>query len=112
MDRWIALHEGVVGPKLRDFTKLAGCNEAEALGILDYVWLWAVKDNADSSGLLKKANLNDIADVFALKIDKSRDPMKVAQALVDAGWIDEMDGRYYIHDWPEIGRASCRERVS
>ena len=101
MDRWIALHEGVVGPKLRDFAKLAGCNEAEALGILDYVWLWAVKDNADSNGLLKKSDLNDIADVFALKIDKSRDPMKVAQALVDAGWIDEMDGRYYIHDWPE-----------
>lgn len=101
MDRWIALHEGVTGPKLRDFAKLAGCPESEALGILSYLWLWAVKDNADSNGLLMKADLKDIADVFALKISKSLDPMKVAQALVDAGWIDEVEGHYFVHDWPE-----------
>lgn len=101
MDRWIALFEGVTGPKLRDFAKLAGCPEAEALGILNYVWLWAVKGNADSSGLLKKADLSDIADVFVLKIEKGRDPLKIAKALVEAGWIDEYDDGYYIHDWPE-----------
>lgn len=46
---------------------------------MNYVWLWAVKGNADSSGLLKKADLSDIADVFALKIEKGRDPLKIAK---------------------------------
>ena len=36
VDKWIAVHEWVIGPKLRDFAKLAGCNEAEALGISVY----------------------------------------------------------------------------
>ena len=101
MDRWIALFEGVTGPKLRYFAKLAGCPEAEALGILNYVWLWARNGNADSSGLLKKADLDDIAGTFALKIEKGRDPLEIAKALIEAGWIDEYDGVYYIHDWHE-----------
>lgn len=101
-DRWVALYRGVVsGPKIRRFARLAGCTAIEALGILGYVWTWAVDDNADEEGLLKDATLEDIANVFALDIRKELDSLKVAQSLVDAGWLDEEGGRYYVHDWSE-----------
>ena len=108
-DKWIAVHEWVIGPKLRKFAKLAGCNEAEALGILSYLWLWGVSGNADPDGLLLEADLEHIKNTFKRVISKELDPQRVAEALVEAGWVDVRSGRYYISDWAEF-QAFCEER--
>lgn len=101
MDRWIALHEGATGPKLRLFATLAECDESEALGILCHIWIWGVRDNVSSSGLMKNTSLEHLKNIFAGTISKDLDPQKVVDSLIESGWIDEIEGSYYIHDWPE-----------
>lgn len=48
---WISVHEDVVGSKLRKLSNEVGCSQAEALGILNVIWLWGLK-NADQTGEL------------------------------------------------------------
>lgn len=95
---WIAVHEEVLGGKLRGFRKSIGCSETEALGILTLIWLWARK-NADISGLLLNVEKEDIARFITPSIRESLDAMTVTDALIESGWIDEEDGRLYIHQW-------------
>ncbi|MBQ4447402.1 MAG: hypothetical protein II897_03820 [Clostridia bacterium] len=97
---WIAVHEEVLGSKLRGFRKAIGCSDAEALGILTVLWLWARK-NADVSGLLGNADKEDIASAIRPYINPSLNASTVADAMISAGWIDEEDGKLYIHDWYE-----------
>lgn len=101
MDRWIALHEGATGPKLRLFATLAGCSETDALGVLCHIWIWGVRGNVTSTGLMKNANQEHIKNIFAGALTKGVDPQQVVDALIKSGWIDETDGEYFIHDWPE-----------
>lgn len=101
MDRWIALHEGATGPKLRLFASLAECDESTALGVLCHIWLWGVRDNVTSSGLMKNTSKEHIKNIFAYTIPKDLDPQKVVDALIESEWIDEIEGSYYIHDWSE-----------
>ena len=101
MDRWIALHEGATGPKLRLLASMAGCSETDALGVLGHIWIWGVRGNVSSTGLMKNTSLEHIANIYSCVLTKGVDPMKVAKALVESGWIDENEGSYYIHDWHE-----------
>lgn len=104
MDRWIALYEGATGPKLRMFASLAECDESTALGVLCHIWLWGVRDNVTSSGLMKNTSKEHIKNIFAYTIPKDLDPHKVVDALIESEWIDEIEGSYYIHDWSEHQR--------
>lgn len=97
---WIAVHEEVLGSKLRGFRKCIGCSEAEALGILTVLWLWARK-NADVTGLLGNADKDDIAAAIRPSINENLDSLKVTEAMIQSGWIDNVEGQYYIHDWYE-----------
>lgn len=108
-DKWIAVHEWVIGPKLRRFARLAGCSGTEALGILCYLWLWGMDGNADTGGLLLEADLERIKCTFKGVISKRLNSQKVADALVESGWVDSRDGRYYLSDWAEF-QAFCDER--
>ncbi len=96
---WIAVHEEVLSGKLRGFRKKVGCSEAEALGILTILWLWARK-NADMTGLIDNADRDDIAAVVSPYVGKVN-PRTVADALVEEEWLDEKDGVLYVHDWYE-----------
>ena len=99
---WISVHDGVDGPKLREFSRMAGCSKAEALGILLKIWLTATKPgNVSSAGLLNKFTLSDIEDVFRCDISETLDVRQVSKALIDSGWIDEVGGEYFIHDWED-----------
>ena len=98
--QWIAIHEDVLGSKLRGLRKKMKCSEAEALGILTLLWLWARK-NADKDGLLGNTDREDIADALRPSISSKLDAEVVTDALVSEGWIDEKDGCFYIHDWGE-----------
>lgn len=95
---WISVHEDVDGPKLRKLAKLVGCSRLEALGALVAIWLWSIK-NADESGLIKSADRSDIADVISAKLSDGYSAKDVVDAMVDSGWIDEVDGDLYLHDW-------------
>lgn len=97
---WIAVHEEVLGGKLRGFRKRIGCSEAEALGILTVLWLWSRK-NADITGLLGNADRADIAAAIRPSLSSSLNESKVTDALIEEGWIDEVDDKLYIHDWYE-----------
>lgn len=96
---WIAVHEEVLGSKLRGLRKEVECSEAEALGILTVFWLWARK-NADVDGLLGNADRKDVANAISPYLD-GLDAKKVADALVYHGWLDEVNGSLYVHDWYE-----------
>lgn len=89
-----------MGGKLRGFRKRLDCSEAEALGILTVLWLWARK-NADISGLLGNVDRDDIASELRPKIDKRLDADIVTDALIEFEWIDESNGSLYVHDWQE-----------
>lgn len=97
---WIAVHDEVLGSKLRGFRKKVNCSEAEALGILTYFWLW-VRKNTDITGLLKNTDIEDVENVVKLVITNSLDAKCVATALIECGWIDEICGQLYVHDWSE-----------
>lgn len=97
---WIAIHENVLGSKLRGLRKRLNCSEAEALGILTILWLWARK-NADSTGLLANTDKQDINDAIRASINENLKPSQVTEAMIDEGWIDDVEGTLYIHDWEE-----------
>lgn len=97
---WIAVHEEVLGSKLRGFRKKVKCSEAEALGIVTYMWLWARK-NTDITGLLGNTDKADIASMIKPVLSEKLNAEAVTNALVDCGWLDEIDGELYVHDWHE-----------
>lgn len=99
---WLEIHEEVDGPKLRLFRKESKLNGFEALGVLVYLWIWGIK-NADKSGLLLNAEEKDIENQLSSKVYK-RDQIdieNVVKCLISTGWIDDKDGKLYIHDWSE-----------
>lgn len=97
---WIAVHDEVLGGKLRGLRKKLKCSEAEALGILTYLWLWARK-NTDITGLLENTDKDDIASVIKPILSNHLNAETVVNALISCEWLDEKDGSLYVHDWQE-----------
>ena len=97
---WIAVHEQIDSAKLRQLRKEIGCSKLEALGILVHLWLWGL-DNTDRSGVLKSADTDDVAEIFAFGLSKGIAPAKVVRALIDTGWIDLCGDQMIIHDWED-----------
>jgi len=94
---WISVYQEVDGPKLRKLKKALGTSKAEALGILNFLWFWGM-NNADETGMVLEADVEDIADAFSSATDIPVD--KVTEALVVTGWLDiDEEGRICIHDW-------------
>ena len=54
---WVSVHQEVDGAKLRRLYKTIGCSKFEALGILNFLWFWGMK-NADENGLVADADLD------------------------------------------------------
>lgn len=95
---WISVHDHVDGKKLRRLSKMLDCSKAEALGILNFLWFWGL-NNADENGRIEDADRGDIAEVFFGKTDIP--PEKVVAALFSSGWLDDVGGIIYLHDWSE-----------
>lgn len=96
---WISVHEQVIGGKLRNFAKEAGCSQNEALGLLVRFWIWGI-NNADKEGRIIGAEKSDIAEVLTIGLDNRYSPDKVVDAMISTNWID-MENGLYIHDWEE-----------
>lgn len=100
---WISIHEHVTGPKLRLLAKQAGCTQNEALGMMVRLWLWSIK-NIGQDGLLKSMERYDLAEIINIGLGKTYDPEKIVDAMIDTGWIDEVDGQLFIHGWSDWQR--------
>lgn len=89
-------------PKLRKFMRSSGLSRNEAAGTLFSVWAWGV-DNAERNGMILEADRRDIADVISAGsgLSDGVKPSKVVDSMVESGWIDELDGHLYLHDWDE-----------
>ncbi|MBD5504625.1 MAG: hypothetical protein HDR09_13085 [Lachnospiraceae bacterium] len=95
---WISVDQKLIGGKLRSLYKAVGCSQNEAIGILVSLWLWGI-DNAEMDGLMVSADRDDIKQSFQVGLAKELDGDVVVDCLIDTGWIDEIDGQLYLHDW-------------
>lgn len=96
---WISVYEEVDGKKLRRLYQAVGCSKFEALGILNFLWFWGMK-NADETGLVEDIELDDIARyLYGCGAGSMLDMNVVAEALVETHWIDRVDGGFVLHDW-------------
>ncbi len=91
----------VDGSKLRRLSTAIGCAKFEALGILNFLWFWGMK-NADETGLVSDADLDVLSRyLYGCGEGSNLDMGKVVQALADVGWIDMAASGFYIHDWDQ-----------
>ncbi len=100
---WINMYrELLTHPKLRKFMRSSGLSRNEAAGTLFSVWAWGV-DNTERNGMILEADRRDIADVISASsgLSDGVKPSKVVDSMVESGWIDELDGHLYLHDWDE-----------
>lgn len=97
---WISVDQKLIGGKLRSLYKAIGCSQNEAIGILVSLWLWGI-DNAEMDGLMVSADQEDIKQSFQVGLAKELNGDVVVDCLIDTGWIDEIDGQLYLHDWGE-----------
>lgn len=96
---WISVHQDVDGTKLRRLYQAIGCSKFEALGILNFLWFWGLK-NADENGLVRDASLDVLNRyLYGCGENSDLDMRKVVQALVDVGWVDLADNGFVLHDW-------------
>lgn len=95
---WISVHDHVDGKKLRRMSKMLECSKAESLGILNFLWFWGL-NNADENGRIEDADRDDIAEVLS---GKTQLPLKkVVDVLFSSGWLDDVEGCIYLHDWSD-----------
>ena len=96
---WISVHTGIDGPKLRDFRKKLKCSKFEATGILIYFWFWGL-ENAEKDGHILHADREDIEECLrGSGVGCKLAPDLIVDSLIEAGWLDESDSGFYIHDW-------------
>ena len=97
---WISVHQQIRDHrKTRNLFRALNINRAEAIGTLTLIWSWAV-DNCNQEGELLSVTKEDIADAAYWR----QDPDVLYNALVETGWIDELDGKIYLHDWYEFNK--------
>lgn len=97
---WISVDQKLIGGKLRSLYKAIGCSQNEAIGILITLWLWGI-DNAEMDGLIVSADRSDIAGVLQTGLSSTLEPESVVESLIDSGWIDDVGGQLYLHDWED-----------
>lgn len=95
---WISVDQKLIGGKLRSLYKAIGCSQNEAIGILVSLWLWGI-DNAEMDGLMMSADREDVKQSFRVGLTKELDSDIVVDCLIKTGWIDEVEGQLYLHDW-------------
>lgn len=98
---WISIDQSMIGDRLRILHKEIGCSRNEAIGILVGLWIWGI-DNAKGDGSLPSVDLDDIAEQLTVGMNKDLDPERVAQILLETGWICEIDGKYKISDYDSV----------
>lgn len=101
---WFQVETTLVGsPKIRRLHYKLHCPECEAIGIVIVLWDWAVKGNADEYGRILDATKDDIEKaLFYRNSQESKiEYGTIVDSLVETGWLDYVDGNYFLHDWQD-----------
>ncbi len=97
---WISVHQQIRDHrKLRDLFRLLNINRQEALGILVLIWTWAL-DNCDKDGKLLSVNKFDLAHAAYW----TKDPDTLCNALINTGWVDDINDELFLHDWYDFNK--------
>jgi hypothetical protein len=64
------------------------------------LWLWGI-NNADRDGEMNGADRADLEALFEINLSRKLGSAAVVEALIATGWVDEVEGRLVIHDWPQ-----------
>ncbi|MCD8294911.1 MAG: hypothetical protein LUE27_06705 [Clostridia bacterium] len=100
----ISVYDTVDGPKLRALYKKLNCSKFEALGVLNFLWLWGLK-NADKDGMVLNADKKDVERYLqGVGAGCTIDSERIVDALISTGWIDTDDKGLHIHDWSQWQR--------
>lgn len=102
---WIESHQELRDhPKTRRLARYLGIHVREAVGLLHFLWWWAL-DYAED-GDLSRFEAADIADAILW----DGDPEQAVDALVRAGFLDRTDSGLVIHDWDEYAGRLVEQR--
>lgn len=102
---WIESHQELRDhPKTRRLARYLGIHVREAVGLLHFLWWWAL-DYAED-GDLSRFEAADIADAILW----DGDPNEAVDALVRAGFLDRTDSGLVIHDWDEYAGRLVEKR--
>lgn len=101
---WLETHTALINhPKTLALAENMSWNKFEAVGRLHAFWAW-VMDYAPM-GDLRRFSANVIAGSVGLT---GEDGERFVQSLVKTGWIDEGEGVFRVHDWPEYAGRYLR----
>lgn len=91
---WIESHQGLRShPKTRKLVRRLNASPAIIVGHLHFIWWWALDFAQD--GEITQFDPEDISDAC----DWDGEPEEFFNALVEVGFIDKVDDRYFLHDW-------------
>lgn len=110
---WLQSHQKFSNdPKTNKLKRKLNISVHETVGILHFVWYWALEYAGD--GDLSNFTAEDIAD----GCQYTKDAEFLYSALLESGYIEESeDGKKRLHFWDEIGgkllisREKAKERV-
>jgi hypothetical protein len=93
---WIESHQELARhPKTKRFARLAEISIPCAIGHLHLLWWWCMSYAED--GNLSKWEASDIADAVLWE----NEPEKLLENLINAGFIDCLNGQRTVHDWDD-----------
>lgn len=100
MGMWFQVQEELIEhPKTTKLRKELGCSQLEAAGIVLAVFSRGVRQ-ATKEGNFISDDKDDIARYLAyVNAGTELGGDQMVEALISAGWLDELDGLLRIHDW-------------
>jgi hypothetical protein len=104
---WIELHTTLRDhPKAYSLATALRIPEAQAIGHLVLLWLWAIEQAEEGRLRVPHAAL-------ARACTWEGKPERLIDALVEAGWVDRLyDGTLAIHDWEEYAGRLIHRRAA
>ncbi len=101
----MALNGAYEHPKTRRLARTLGLDPWAALGLMEAVWAWVRKAARD--GRIDTDQWEDLADYL-----RWRQPaMELATLLVEAKFVDAMDGWWWVHDWDQHADDTTRKAL-
>lgn len=90
-------------PKNKRLARLLGVEPWASLGLLEAVWHWVGR--YAPCGFVTAEELADCADSAHFRDD-------LAQVLVPTGWLDRVDGGFYVHDWHDHADDTVKKTLA
>lgn len=109
MTTWLELHQEMARhKKTLALARLLKVERRYAVGLMIDLWAWGL-DNADADGNLNGLTAEDIAMALDWPLKKAGTLM---EALQTAGWVENHDSTYKLHDWSDYtGRLSEQREI-